>query len=375
MSFSSDLRGTGLVAFSVLLACGGGGGDHPDAISAAVDAPALDAAPVDGARPDAIEPDAAPLDAALAAIGEPCTAAEACAGAHCIDAWPLGYCSAQGCVLENPYNSCYGYVGDGVCVDVGDPDTTYGMCLDRCDLAVPDCREGYDCVDLGYAAACMPPPVCGNGFIDDGEECDPPVPGGCSDTCQLGTDPVGAPCSSPATCAGNFCINDDLWIEGYCTQANCDLETPATSCLDYGGDGYCTDVGSLGSPIGACLDRCALDAPDCRSGYECIDLGRGIGRCVPDGPEWIGGACATGSDCTTNQCLVEADGWPGGYCTAQPCSIEDPETSCQNVDADSYCLDLGDGVGACVDGCADDETCRLGYTCQTVGAGASVCLP
>jgi len=213
----------------------------------------------------------------IAPIGAVCTSALDCLGNACLtndSGWPGGYCTYAGCDLGNPLTSCAAYGGDGVCQDLGTP-----VCLDRCNGAT-DCRSGYYCAyaDAGIHV-CYLDGVCGDGTVGHGEDCDPPG-GSCSSTCQgPGTAPIGAACTSPMDCLSNGCLTPgNGYPNGYCTQLDCDLTAPNTSCAAYGGDGVCVDM--TGNGYGACFDRCDPDAPDCRTGYGCGTVAA-VDICLP----------------------------------------------------------------------------------------------
>ncbi|MBI5479095.1 MAG: hypothetical protein HY906_09575 [Deltaproteobacteria bacterium] len=95
--------------------------------------------------------------------------------------------------------------------------------------------------------------------------------------------PVGASCSAGTECAGGSCLSQSRgWPGGYCSQVDCDLADPQGSCLAYGGDGVCRDVGDPGSPLGMCFDGCQPLLFDCRTGYLCLPSGvQGRWACFP----------------------------------------------------------------------------------------------
>lgn len=387
----------------------------PDAASdVAPDAPATDAG-LDGTASDAdvgpdtgpdtgsdAAPDASPLDP----VGAACSDGDSCEGALCLTAsmgFPDGYCTATGCALDAASTSCLPFGGDGLCLQAGQGGVA--LCLDRCDPHQADCRAHYVCQTIAAGTSvCLPEPVCGNGKVEVGEECEPPETPTCNASCQgMGDLPVGDPCSDAAQCAGNYCIGQ--WPDGYCTQYDCDLADPESSCAPAGGDGYCWDIGESGTPFGVCLDRCQPGAGDCRAGYLCVPVAGGMGLCIPEpvcgngtveageeceppdtatcdshcqglGALPVGDPCATAADCAGNYCI---DAWPSGYCSFYGCDILDPDASCESAGGDGHCIDVGDAgtpLGLCLDRC-DPATpdCRAGYTCQSFPGSFSLCLP
>jgi hypothetical protein len=295
----------------------------------------------------------------------------------------------------------------------------FGICFDSCDpdLGDADCRAAYECVALRDGSGlglCFPEPVCGNGVVERGEECEPPGVGNCDGSCQgLGAAPVGDPCASAADCAGNWCIESASgWPGGYCTAYDCELAAPETSCSPAGGDGYCLNVGDAGSEYGMCFDTCDPDQgnTDCRLGYECVDLRpqTGHGLCFPEpvcgngvvergeeceppgvgncdgscqglGTAPVGDPCSTAADCDGNWCIAESDGWPLGYCTHYGCDTAQPMSACSGIAGDARCVNVGteqEPFGLCLDACTPLlDPCRAGYRCQLAGTGLFVCVP
>jgi hypothetical protein len=335
---------------------------------------------------------------------------------HTVDPCLEVDCGQGQCLVEGGVAVCdceTGYHADGLtCVpDATDPCegvtcSGHGSCVpDGEGAAACDCETGYlpeglECVWVDI--------LCGNGLVEDGEQCDPPDGVTCDPFCQLiqtVPGPVGHPCGVAADCLGNYCIADgDGWPDGYCTQVDCDASEAAweTSCGLYGGDGLCLDMDGYS----LCFDRCDPAASDCRAGYECFDLGGGYGVCTPEpecgngivengeecdppgadctadcqgtGTAPVGDPCTSAMDCEGNWCLSEADGYPLGYCVYAGCDLAVPD-SCASHGADAICVNFGtasDPYGVCMDGCSPGPgACRTDYSCTQLSPGVRICQP
>lgn len=196
-----------------------------------------------------------------------------------------------------------------------------------------------------------------------------------------GSQPVGAPCTSPSDCAEGTCLNGtQAWWQtdftgGYCTLADCDENNPCPA----GSDCFLVDEPSQAT---TCLKSC-MTGPECgRTGYECFEPG----ACLPDIPTMpppgggsVGDPCMTNADCTDPgaECLPEngqngPTGWPGGYCIIFSCGQNTP---CPNG---SDCFTVAqDGTTACLRSCSAPGTCgRPDYAClDTAGACIPACTP
>lgn len=249
------------------------------------------------------------------------------------------------------------------------------------------------------------PELCGNGFLDPDESCDPAItvgkgvcptscdgaqacsasqlvgsaslctarcttvpitqcisgdgccPNGCSrpgDSDCAGASPVGGPCGSDAQCGSGLCIDETSsgWKGGYCTAAcandsDCDS---GTHC--YGAAGG----------RGRCMKSCTSNS-QCRSGYGCADSdGDGAKECIPlaDGPGAVGARCERFTDCSGGVfgfCATESQGFRGGYCT-QDCGSHNP------CPQGSHCgTPDDDGIGICLQNCTWSSSFREGYRC------------
>lgn len=177
--------------------------------------------------------------------------------------WPDGYCAAYGCLSDTDCGPT------GICAQSSNPEDL-GLCLETCEAFCS--RFDYECY-----------------LISDTEGvCLPPLPDPTYDPPN-----VGEPCT----------------ITDQCTMGNADAEAPYRICVppewDDGTaglpDGYCTAVGCAGGDCGyngacvvlpgeatdgsddlqLCMESC-LDpgtTSTCRDGYECFDVGDGLGVC------------------------------------------------------------------------------------------------
>jgi len=147
---------------------------------------------------------------------------------------------------------------------------------------------------------------CGDGKVEDEEQCDPPDivscslgckvilppenqcadfvdqdndlltdcedPGDCKATpaCMSGQTPAGGPCTAPSDCMADnldpLCISQDIhgYPDGYCSQF-CNLE--AQNCPE---GSTCINWLVLPSGSGVCMQSCTVDT-DCRADYVCFN--------------------------------------------------------------------------------------------------------
>lgn len=282
-----------------------------------------------------------------AGIGDACVAGWDCATEACIDdaSWPRGYCTAA-CESET---ACARLGGDALCVDLGSSEDPLPLCLDGC-ATDADCRAGYHCDSWSFERpACWP-----------------------------GDAPIGAGCETSQECRSSACAGEENgWVGGACIAYDCDLAAPDASCVRYGGDGVCVELGPPDDRFTACLDRCGSSA-DCRAGYHCNTWSYAHPVCRPgDAP--IGAPCERAVQCAGEYCVLESvSGWPGGYCVAFECDPGAQDTSCAAYGGDAVCVEQGtasDPDPACLDRCATSADCRAGYHCDTWTYPRGVCLP
>ena len=245
--------------------------------------------------------------------------------------------------------------GDNACNELGE-------CSDNTDN---DNDGQADCNDTDCAndAACLP--FCGDGLINQaGEQCEGTNLNGQS--CQSlgfisGTITCSAACTFDVTaCVVEVC-NDGLDNNN---NALIDCQDPACAsdplCAS-GVETFCEDF----------TDNDGDGLVDCEDQTACQTLP----ACTP-GNTATGGSCATANQCQANNadpfCINDGDlniNFPGGYCS-QFCNV-----AANDCGGDGVCvnINLPSGSGLCFDGCAADNDCRAGYSCQAIGA-ARVCV-
>jgi hypothetical protein len=306
-------------------------------------------------------------------VGIACASDADCGDGVCLTDLSGGYCTAE----------CSGSIGcpDGsVCAPLQNASTSGDYCAATCDDA-SDCRAGYSCDAAGDVRVCNPGAPIG-------------IAGGLGDPCDAATDCVSPNASAPV------CLTQGQGFPGGSCSASCE---GATSCGD---EGAC-----LGTSAGQfCVSSCATSS-DCRSGYECCDIG-GVGNCLPDGlaptcrapagggdtgtdagsdagsdagtdtgadtgtdtstgtppsPGAISTSCGSDADCTEGAsptCFSQAG---ESLCTSG-CSSSADCGGDQNV-----CGDVGGGQAFCFRLCETQSDCREDHVCCDIG-GAGVCL-
>lgn len=325
----------------------------------------------------------------LAACGDNLKAADVDAG---VDAF---VCPARApglaggaCTTDVQCDSAAG-AGDGLCLNaglggIGWPEE--GYCINKVDLASPDCTgctsdadcgQGDVCITVSGCKACAPA-CCEGATCPDGQVCTTSLIGADlgAQACLPGSATAvdGAPCAGFGDCAsGSICFADFYENPGgYCTTLDCTVGDDAT-CAD-GGDGHCVMLQTLDASTG-CVDACTADA-DCRqaAGYRCFDGGAAGRYCRH--PQ-TGDACGQAADCGATDVWQCKTGvlYPGGYCTpAAQCNID---TGAGCTPGSSVCFDpTGPDMPYCVDRCTGQGqgSCRAGYSCAAIGS-ARGCVP
>ncbi|HQC45256.1 MAG TPA: hypothetical protein PLC97_08555 [Myxococcota bacterium] len=176
---------------------------------------------------------------------------------------------------------------------------------------------------------------CGNGEIEEGEQCDGSEFGGascfnfgfaggeltCSAECKLdftncnygSLQPVGGPCTTGEDCASGICWDEiDVGMPGGYCVIGCTVGRgcwdPANICVNYKDDSLCAKKCAPGS------------SGECRDAYNCLPIGEhGNGVCWPK--------CSTDSQCSVvGHCDVDS-----GRCTCPVGQHFDPDSgACVN---------------------------------------------
>ncbi len=210
--------------------------------------------------------------------------------------------------------------------------------------------------------------VCGNGAVDDGEECDDSNTADgdcCSASCQF--ESSGSSCGD----TGSECVVQDTCDgAGSCTDNG--FVSSGTSCGDATDD-ECTNPDTCDG-AGACQDNHETSGTACGdAGTECTvqDTCDGSGACTDNGFVSSGTSCgdATDDECTNPD---TCDG--AGACQD---NHETSGTACGDAGTECTVQDTCDGSGACTDNgfatsgtaCGDAGTeCTVQDTCNGSGA-------
>lgn len=260
-----------------------------------------------------------------------CDIAEACTGGSASCPTDAYQPAATICGDQSINNTCNGSDscnGSGVCntntavegtscSEAGSVQCKAGQCnvSNVCTLVnVPDCSN---CCNDGNASTendsctsgtCSGTPICGNGIIDEGEDCDPNT-----------NNPVSCPCSDPLTC---------------------NVNAEPTSCMNFAGF-ICADFGFAGGTL-TCDDECSLDTAYCEAGSSSggsssggVDLCAGV-TCTAPGQCYVAGTCNSG----TGQCTS-----PTFKADNTPCNDNDANTSFDKCLSGVCRGNYGDGSG------------------------------
>ena len=265
---------------------------------------------------------------------------------------------------------------------------------------------------------CSQVPICGNGQVEQGEECDDGnnLPGdGCSADClrerchgvvctasdqchDVGTcDASTGACSNPAKADGvacddgNTCTQTDTCQAGSCTGGNPVVCTASDQCHD---------VGTCDASTGACSNPARADGTVCNDGNGCtqtdtcqagsctgsnpvmcaaLDQCHDVGACNPTTGACSNPAKTNGSVCNDGNPCTRTDTCQAGTCTGANPIVCTPLDQCH---AAGTCETLS---GVCTNptkpdgsGCDDGNACTRTDTCQAgtcTGVNPVVCTP
>src|SRR6185503_16517717 len=209
-------------------------------------------------------------------------------------------------------------------------------------------------------------PGCGNGVLDDGEECDDfntDACDGCSPTCQL------EGCGNGRVECGEQCDDGNADACDGCSPS-CTTESCGNALAEC--DEQCDDGSANGMPGSRCGGDCTLLPPP-----GCGQDGVGPGETCDDGN-------ATACDLCSPICQVEACGNDVLEC-GEECDDGNQE-GCDGCSAACKLESCGDGVVQCEEDCDDgrdnngkpgstcDDTCHEGTICGLV-TNESPCIP
>ncbi|MEM7158989.1 MAG: hypothetical protein AAF799_39490 [Myxococcota bacterium] len=268
-------------------------------------------------------------------------------------------------MINTPEEFCDGdeYRGEGTCRSY---DFVRGAlsCDESCRVSTENCESG------------LPPgtdPVCGNGILEPGEECDidPPTGGDCEDL-DLGMGDTT--CSAFCTIDTSNC-NDSgsspICGDGQCsaTESCGGCPEDCGSCTDICGDGQCT--------AGESCELCPFDCGTCDScGNDQCDAGESCNTCTIDCGqcEHCGdGLCNLGETC--DSCAQDC----GSCCGDGVCNFGESCSSCQQ-DCGSCCGDglcnFGESCSGCQQDCGSccgDGSCNFGETCNSCQQDCGAC--
>lgn len=219
----------------------------------------------------------------------PCSTAADCPGENAVcrpntNGWPGGFCTVSctppdrsPCFDGNIYNHC-----------LTQTDGSGSFCERRCQNGFDCVRSGYTCVSVGAfdqsggvcIGVCNTDEQCGEGAVCNVWS------GQCTTSVPTTGGVAGDTCTGAAACRSGNCIAEmngatpTGWLDGYC-YGSCILPHGYNTNTVFAGDalpqGTCPDTNvcfptSFGYPAegdpGICFQGCD-SAADCRPGYEC----------------------------------------------------------------------------------------------------------
>jgi YVTN family beta-propeller protein len=216
---------------------------------------------------------------------------------------------------------------------------------------------------------------CGNGITTSGEQCDDAnlIAGDCcSATCQY--EASGSPCAADI----NECTDDECDGAGTCMHPNSVLGTPCTPDGNVCTDDECDGAGGCGVPnIAPCDDTIFCNGADTCNGGACTQNagnpcpGHDVGPSCNDSCTEAGGGSCTAADVSGTSCddglfctaIDTCDG--AGTCvgSGNPCPGHNVGPNCNDS-----CTEAGGGSCTAADtdgtGCADGLFCTGADTCS-----------
>lgn len=295
----------------------------------------------------------------LKAVGKLATARDRSCSPSALSAIFPGSCS--GAATPIAFDACADALAEcRACTILGG---TNGLSVD-CDLFDNGVAD-LSCEDAA--------PVCGDGNVDPGEECDPGAePTCCSSTCTNELDGLACDdsefCNGAESCLDGVCVSSGDPCAGG-SECNVVCNESSDNCFDPAGIG-CGDDGN----------ECTDD--ECDGAGNCVHPGN-TDPCTDDGNECTDDVCDGAGTCSHpgnfNPCADDGNVCTNDVCDgAGTCSHPGNLNSCDDSNACTT-VDVCNGSGTCVgsvppdcndgNGCTDDF-CDAGLGCQNINNSA-----